>query len=233
MPEERMTSTPPESSGIALRVPLPTLHLTPNPSTSNPYLEEVGKWVRLRFEDWIRDWDVNSERHFENEIEAYRERPKYVDRYSWAVPNEDALNMLARYSPLVEIGAGNGYWAHLLRERGVDIVAYDLLPPNEGANTFHSGARVWTEVLKGSHEKVRRHRDRTLFLCWPPYANPMARKALARFRGDTVIYVGEWMACTADDQFHELLEAKFEQVERVEIPSWPGIRDSLTVWRRK
>jgi hypothetical protein len=30
---------------------------------------------------------------------------------------------------VVEVGAGTGYWAALLRARGVDVVAYDVRPP--------------------------------------------------------------------------------------------------------
>jgi hypothetical protein len=38
-----------------------------------------------------------------------------------------ALAAIARYAPIVEMGAGTGYWARCLRERGIDAVAYDEL----------------------------------------------------------------------------------------------------------
>ena len=77
--------------------------------------------------------------------------------YAWAIPDERALQVLAHYSPIVEMGGGTGYWARCLRERGVDVLCYDL-HPSEGA---------WTEVLKGGPAKLRDHADRTLFLCYP------------------------------------------------------------------
>ena len=40
-------------------------------------------------------------------------------RYAWAIPDERALRVLAHYGPVVEIGAGKGYWCALLRARGV------------------------------------------------------------------------------------------------------------------
>ena len=46
-------------------------------------------------------------------------------KYAWAIPDERALHILARFSPLIELGAGRGYWARLLRDRGVDIIAFD------------------------------------------------------------------------------------------------------------
>ena len=38
---------------------------------------------------------------------------------AFAVPSNAALAMVARYGPIVEMGCGTGYWASLLRERGV------------------------------------------------------------------------------------------------------------------
>ena len=49
--------------------------------------------------------------------EELDERPGLVQRFSWAVPSDDALDVIARYAPIVEMGAGSGYWAHLMRER--------------------------------------------------------------------------------------------------------------------
>ena len=48
-----------------------------------------------------------------------------IERYAWAVPDERALSICAAFGPLVEMGSGRGYWAHLLQQRGVDILAYD------------------------------------------------------------------------------------------------------------
>ncbi|KAL3666792.1 hypothetical protein V7S43_008412 [Phytophthora oleae] len=47
-------------------------------------------------------------------------------KYSWAIPDERALQIIKHYGPIVEMGAGSGYWARLLQLRGVDVVAYDL-----------------------------------------------------------------------------------------------------------
>jgi hypothetical protein len=43
--------------------------------------------------------------------------------FSSAVPHESALAVIATVSPngVIELGAGSGYWAALLRDKGVDI----------------------------------------------------------------------------------------------------------------
>ena len=50
--------------------------------------------------------------------------------YAWAVPSHEALSAIAEASPrgVVEIGAGTGYWAYELRDRGVSVAAYDIAP---------------------------------------------------------------------------------------------------------
>jgi hypothetical protein len=172
-------------------------------------------------------------------------------KYAWAVPNEDALRAIAAVSPrgVVEIGAGGGYWAMLLRERGVEVIAYD--PDPDGLKDWHAGRR-WSEVLYGDHTAVIGHSDRTLFLCWPEYNKTWAQEALELYEGETVVYVGEGFGgCTADDQFHALLgddvscwhpgddlcdhdwpAPLFNETNVVDIPQWCGLYDSLKIYQR-
>ncbi|CAN0133571.1 unnamed protein product [Scytosiphon promiscuus] len=50
---------------------------------------------------------------------------KLRQRFAWAIPDERALRIMKHFGPIVEVGSGQGYWAMLLRARGVDINAYD------------------------------------------------------------------------------------------------------------
>eukprot|EP00976_Prorocentrum_cordatum_P091331 1188484-Prorocentrum_minimum.AAC.2 len=52
--------------------------------------------------------------------------------YSWGVPSTEALEEVAHHSAngVVEMGAGTGYWAWLLRNMGVAVSAYDIHPTN-------------------------------------------------------------------------------------------------------
>ncbi|HET9889692.1 MAG TPA: hypothetical protein VFQ42_04255 [Mycobacterium sp.] len=127
-------------------------------------------------------------------------------RYSWAIPNEAALRAIAECSPrgVVEIGAGGGYWAKLLRERGVDVIAYD---PEPGGGQWFQG-EPWTEVLTGDHTSVIGHPGRTLLMVWPMYDTAWTHEAVELYSGDTVVYVGEGHGgCTGTDRMHELLGA--------------------------
>ena len=164
----------------------------------------------------------------------------YTQKYAWAIPSEEALLEIARYSPLVEIGAGTGYWAWLLRQMGVDILAYDCKPPHleKTENEFHREVDSWTEVLVGDESVLDALPDRTLFLCWPPSNHPMAFQTLSRFRGDRFLFVGEgWPShATGDEAFFDLLESDWvmeEDHSRVWLPHWPGRDDLLWIFHRK
>ena len=74
--------------------------------------------------------------------------------FSYALPCERALSAIARHSPagVVELGAGTGLWATLLRKRGVTVHAYDA--------TRHACA--FGEVELGGPDSVSRHEGMSL-----------------------------------------------------------------------
>lgn len=169
-------------------------------------------------------------------------------KFAWAVPNEKALTAIADHSPrgVVEIGAGGGYWTKMLRDRGVDVIAYDPAPH---VSDWHEGA--WAEVLLGDHTAVIGHSDRTLLTVWPEYDAAWSHKMIELFEGEKVIYVGEGSGgCTGDGRFHQLLgqdscfcwgadgctcepgSALFKEIATVGIPQWAGIHDYLAVHQR-
>lgn len=66
-----------------------------------------------------------------------------------AAPNAAAVAALAACSPLVEVGAGLGYWARCLRATGADVLALDVCPPGPAgaaANTYHGRVPAVSEV---------------------------------------------------------------------------------------
>lgn len=165
---------------------------------------------------------LNEFSKIKNSLFSYDERHKLVEKYAWAIPNQEAIECIVKHSPVIELGAGTGYWAKLVKEAGGDINAYDTKP--RGPNVV-----AWYDPKElGNFDNL------TLFLCWPPYATSMAFNYLSSFKGKKVIYIGEGNGgCTADDSFHELLESDFEEIEMIEIPQWYGMHDYLSVWSRK
>lgn len=58
----------------------------------------------------------------------YKARNISTRLFSWAIPNKKAIDICSNYGPIVEVGAGTGYWAWLLRKQGVSVEALDILP---------------------------------------------------------------------------------------------------------
>lgn len=181
----------------------------------------------------------------------FDERFDLKRKYAWAVPDDAALDVIAKHSPagVVEIGAGGGYWAKMLRDRGVDVVAYD--PDPRAENSKWASGTPWTEVLVGDHTAVIGHPERTLLTVWPSYSEPWTSDMLDLYAGQTVIYVGEGSSgCTGDERFHALLGdgycwhddgedcdcckdgPSYREVESVDIPQWWGLHDRLRVYER-
>ena len=186
----------------------------------NPYLEE--------FEATAPRWPAAPELR-KLTMERYVLRQALVAKYAWAIPSDAAIELLLRYSPLVEMGAGTGYWAGLVRSGGGDIVAYDRYPPPDPRNRWHAGQPPWSEVRPGGVKRLRLHPDRTLFLCWPPDDEPMGLESLAAYPGRTVVFVGE--TGPGGDLAEEL--DRWDLVETLDLPQWEGIRDRLFVLRRR
>jgi hypothetical protein len=165
--------------------------------------------------------------------EGAARRLRLAQRYAYVLPEPRLLDVLCRHSPLVEVGAGTGYWAHRLRLAGADVLAYDQAPlGGEPRNRYHPDAQPWTEVLEGDATVLRAHPDRTLLLCWPP-AYSSLWEALRFYAGEVVVYVGDWGQRTARLAG---LEDGFRQLERhpaIALDPAPGRPAELSVWRRR
>lgn len=113
-----------------------------------------------------------------------RYRHELALRYSYVLPEPRLLEVVRRHSPLVELGAGTGYWAYVLRLMDADVVAYDQAPIGSARqNRYHMNSRRWTDVMEGDIQAVLKHSDRALFLCWPPTFSALW-DSVGLYRGD-------------------------------------------------
>ncbi|CEG41978.1 uncharacterized protein PHALS_12285 [Plasmopara halstedii] len=94
-------------------------------STDNPYLDFYREFVREHREELTAVFDPELSDEARSEMYAALD-VSVAMKYSWAIPDERALQIIKHYGPIVEMGAGSGYWARLLQLRGVDVIAYDL-----------------------------------------------------------------------------------------------------------
>jgi hypothetical protein len=161
-------------------------------------------------------------------------RKAFRRAWGFSVPCAEAVAAIRALShPLVEIGAGTGYWSALLRAAGVDVVATDVA--SEGEGPYGSGlGRHAAVVALGGPEAVRTYPDRDVFCSWPTEGAAWCAEAAAEIRpGRAFVLIGEPAGgATAAPGLYELLAAHFETEAVVEIPQFPRVDDRLTIHRR-
>jgi len=196
-------------------------------SRDNPYLDLVSGLAGMPAGSAGPDLSWAVPGGLGNVLNLPARRRELAALFAWAIPDEGPLALASEYAPLVECGAGTGYWAALLRARGVDVEASDLVP----------GRRTWTRVAAAhAVAAVRANPGRTLLLCWPPHDDDGASYAALRaYRGDVVLYVGGSVGegrPTGSVRFHRELELNWGPAEQMAVPNWPGLRDRLVVYQR-
>lgn len=183
--------------------------------------------------------------------------------YAWAIPCDRALDALAHVAQpagVVEIGAGTGLWASLLRARGVRVQAYDAAPlePEARPNWQHALQRdarwcmppPFTRVDEGDAGAAAGVRCSALMLCWPPcevdetapaHVRSMAADAIAAFDGAHVALVVDspWVdggnagsQAAGPSALQALHAGGFARAEAIPLPSWPSVPAELQIWSR-
>ncbi|BDA49847.1 hypothetical protein COCOBI_14-4670 [Coccomyxa sp. Obi] len=167
-------------------------------------------------------------------LREWRQAGRECHLYAYAPYTREALDALTERAPLLEIGAGLGYWAAALRARGVQISALDSHPPgNNAVNTYHGRIPAFTKVAQGGPRAAAAASEaHSLFLCYPPPASPMATDCLRSFRGRVVCVVGEWLGDTGDESFAAALLSDWSLIRRVALPNWTDTAHELTIWQR-
>jgi len=155
-------------------------------------------------------------------------RQQLTEKYSWAIPNQKSIDYIVDCSPLIEIGAGSGYWGYEIDKHGGDITCYDSDP--------NSWDTQWYPVQEGTPHKLQNANisdDFTLFLCWPPANNPMAYNAITMLNPNDVIFIGEWSPnkhsethVNGTDEFYEEMST-WNRVKTISIPQWEKSTDKL------
>lgn len=161
----------------------------------------------------------------------YTMRQEAVVRYSFAIPCSEAIRALVALSPLVEVGAGSGYWSGLVGQAGGDIVATDI-GKQSAYSKFWSSSKV---VQMSAVDAVFAYPNRNVFVCWPSYDEDWAAEMALKIReGRKLIVIGEGHGgCTANGRFFDVMDEKFDEVSRLRIPQWEGIHDDMTIYERR
>ena len=156
-------------------------------------------------------------------------------RFGFGVLTYDLLQYIKQFSPLLEIGAGNGYWSYEFTAAGVDYLATDPKPGEWPCfmGLIYPGANI--EKLTGI-DAMLKYPTRNVIWCWPEYDKPYVSETLTYFEegnGEFFIYIGEGRGgCTGDDRFHDILELHFRLVDSYPMQQFEGLHDHLWVYQK-
>mgnify|MGYP002803428389 CR=1 FL=1 len=163
--------------------------------------------------------------------EELQQRRQTFGNVKWT---EEVMQRLLSYSPLVEVGAGEGQWQAELRRRGADVVAFDN---HSSPSRFDAAAsRI---VVPGAEVQqadagaaVSQSAGRTLLMVYPP-PGEMAVRCLQCYKGETLIYVGEGRGgVNGDNTFFDLLAEKWKLEDTMSLDTLPWSYESVYVLKR-
>lgn len=205
------------------------------PANTNAYWEAVREYVKVdRFYGGpCVDTYGAIERNFEIRVDRF----ELCSEFSWTVTDPITVDFVRRHAgqsvndPL----AGSGWWAWLLEQAGIDVIASDINPPDgTPANKWHRGGTHVDIARMDAAEAVKLGgAPWTLLLSWPPYESEVGEHMLAAYTGRRVIYIGEGEdGCCGNDAMFTVLERDWHEIATHRPVQFYGLHDYVTVYER-
>lgn len=197
---------------------------------NNEYWDGVGRFVR--HSRWRDQREVASPM-----LDFISFRRTWTTNYSWTVSDPETLDFVRSHCPgrVLDPLAGTGWWAHLLRQGGVEVLASDACPPTRDSaeNLFHPHVDPHIEVteLDAVEAMVFSDSEDTLLLSWPPPTS-IAVKALSQFRGRRLVYMGEHGGTDATETFFDQLTEQWRPIDAHTPVQFECMNDAVSVWTR-
>jgi hypothetical protein len=225
----------------------PSMGAEPYSGKPRVSVETLLEWLEIgvpTFDDIAKNYLTSADRPRLSDIshEEFREeflvdmgshetRDRNAAEIGYVIPCKEALEEIARHGPLLEVGAGTGYWAALIAKTGTDIIATDI---QDGSGVYPVHCGVFHEVAAvDAEEAVAAHPDRNLLIIYPTMSDWAERAARKLSPGRTLIFVGEYRGCCANDDFFDLLSREFEQVETLNVPRFAMFHEAMYVFRKR
>lgn len=135
-----------------------------------------------------------------------KERPK---EYTHSLLDYNAIQQIKKLKgSVLEIGAGHGLNAKLLKYAGITVYPIDK--------------KQYDGVEQMDYrEAIKKYKTDILLLVWPSYNSNVAYNSVKLFNGCYVIYVGEPEGyATANDKFFELLDTEYKEIYKRPLPAF-------------
>lgn len=202
-------------------------------AADNPYWDAVRADVQDSGMPWRPGPTIGGLGNYEPVIR----RDALVGRYAWSVTDPSTVAFVAEHlgPRAIDPIAGSGYWAHVLSQCGIDVIASDIAPPDVAKNGYHKpGVTHFPVTMADAADAVTAHaQDRTLFLSWPTYDDPTGARILAAYQGERFVYIGEsGGGCCGGDDMWQAIREDWHEVATHRVVQWYGLNDWVTVYER-
>jgi hypothetical protein len=154
------------------------------------------------------------------------------EKYAYTLPTREALDIIVKYKVesggrgFLELGAGKGYWAMLLKKMGCNIIATDV-----DTGWFTDNHRYTEIVQLDAIKATKQYPDRTLIIMYPHDKSTWPIEVLPWYKGEYIILVmGD--GC-ATEEFWGILSEEWEDEETIDLTHWPLFPTCMTVYKRK
>ncbi|KAH4052436.1 hypothetical protein HBH49_101590 [Parastagonospora nodorum] len=181
--------------------------------------------------------------------------PIFYHHFGCVVPSYAALHVIAKVAqpakpskenvlPILDVGSGNGYWSHMLRNftagdmKSLDVRAID----NQLSEYRVSWVKdtIKADGLTYLHKEVNNGKGCILLLVYPQATGNFTGPILKAFQGDTIVVVGTqngngftgFQDQVIDDWVEKSLPA-FQLTLRMPLPSFAGKDEALFLFQRK
>lgn len=184
----------------------------------------------------------------EKRPQSHHVLPVLMHHFGCAVPSYESLEILriiADGRVVVDMGSGNGYWAFMLRQHGVDVKPVDNAQSEWRANwvsdtTITDGSKWLTKNSAGG-------KDLVLLMVYPVVGGGagggveggFTRDLMKAYQGDTVAVVGtqngNGYTSFRDMTFDEYMAREHPQwtkVVQIPVPSFAGKDEALYIYQR-
>ena len=128
--------------------------------SENPELEDLKEKLMTEYYSPSENGDMDAENYYNPGVKMYEEQHNWTNngwdnisntdillRCPEYLPTDTAINELRDYDKIIEIGAGNGYWAHVINRNGGNCIPTDISPTDV----------PYDQLPENSHEAQERH----------------------------------------------------------------------------
>ena len=146
----------------------------------------------------------------------------FLTKYGYVTPTSLVIHDILKFASkktILEVGAGNGLWAHILKNNGQKITPTDLKPKKDGDLKYKWFEYFFdVEKLSGVDSVNKYNNHEILMICWPDKLK-WAGNTLQAFKGNKFIYIGNRYE-TGDMGLLNILNKDWIKEKSVELPNF-------------